>query len=95
MKWLLFKLLGNFISHDHKVMRITDRYEKDGYYAYTVIMDCHVQPVKVLVLKSPIMEGQVFDPHFTNRDVVARFAPSLTGFTHAKELVNTITGGTP
>ena len=62
MKKLIAKLFGKKpFEHTHKVVSILGEYEKDGYHAYSIMMDCHVQPHKVVLLKRPLKEGEVFD----------------------------------
>jgi hypothetical protein len=87
MKALLYKLLGKFISHDHKVLKIVEQHREPGYYAYHIEMDCHVQPIKIILMTRPISEGDSFDPHFSNPFVVARFKPTEEGFENAKKLM--------
>jgi hypothetical protein len=54
------------------------------------IMDCPVQPEKIVITKTPIFDGDVFDPHFSNSNVVARFSNFKDAiiFIQSKRLVN-------
>ena len=88
MKGLLFKILGRFVSHSHKVVEILYEYEKNGYYAYLIKMDCHVQPQKTVLITRPLNVGDEFDPHFSNREVIARFRPFTFGFDNAVDMIS-------
>lgn len=88
MKGLLLKMLGKGFNHTHKVVNIHQSYEGKNHWVYFMEMDCHVQPLKLVVVKCPLSGGQEFDPHFSNSDVIARFQPTPKGWENALMLVS-------
>jgi hypothetical protein len=87
MKAILFKLLGRFVSHEHKIVKIRSSHSENGFYLYHLVMDCHVAPEKMVLVNKPLCEGHSFDPHFSNSDVVARFQPTVHGWENGKILI--------
>jgi hypothetical protein len=71
-------------NHSHKIIKITG-HTKDthGWYAYMIEMDCPVQPAKCIVTSCELKEGEEFDPHFSNTNVIARFRPDGVGYQNA------------
>jgi len=39
-----------------------------------------VQPRKMVVTTHELKEGEIFDPHFSNENVIARFQPNQSGW---------------
>jgi len=72
--------------HTHKVVKIIESCERGDIYAYLMVMDCPVQPVKCVVVKQKLTEGEEFDPHFSNVYVLGRFQPNISGYNNAREL---------
>ena len=65
---------------EHKILEIVAHNECGRYHAYYLKMDCHVQPNKVVVMYGELEKGEVFDPHFSNTDVIGRFPPTTNGY---------------
>jgi len=85
----IIKILAKSMKEHHIVMSeiIT---ENDKYVAYDLRMDCHVNPHKIVIItkdETPLLEGEVFDPHFTNPNVIARFSPNTKGIHLAFKLL--------
>ena len=76
--------------HEHKIVKILESEKVDCYYAYSIEMDCPVQPLKVVITKSKLSEGEYFDPHFSNWDVLARFPPDKIGWGRALNFVKSL-----
>ena len=72
--------------HCHKIIKING-YRSGRYYASDMIMDCPVQPRKVVVTKCQLIEGTEFDPHFENKEVIARFSPDDFGWQNALNFI--------
>jgi len=74
---------------DHKIVGIPRSIEEDGCMlaAYWLQMDCHVQPEKIVVYCGRLQKNKVFDPHFSNGYVVARFPTNPTGWEMAVNLI--------
>jgi hypothetical protein len=71
--------MNNFNPHHY----VTDyKVEIKGEYRlYWLTMDCPVQPEKIVLMKGSIPpKDEPFDPHFSNTQVVARFAPNNVGW---------------
>jgi hypothetical protein len=90
MKGLIFKFLGKFISHTHKVVEVMEEFQCGEYFATGMRMDCHVQPLKVVVTTRRLELNEEFDPHFSNPEVFARFTPTENGFDAACELIKAL-----
>ena len=73
------------IKHEHKILKII-KYEqyRTNAQVYCIRMDCPVQPLKTVMTTEELKVGQIFDPHFSNPIVIARFAPTDEGWTFAK-----------
>lgn len=74
----------------HKITRIihSECREDSGIWFYELEMDCPVQPLKTIVYNGELKEGEVFDPHFSNRKVFARLRPDREGRNCAEILVH-------
>lgn len=77
------------MNSEHKILEIL-RYRRTFYgrEAYWLMMDCPVQPEKIVVLERGtfLEDGQVFDPHFSNSKVSARLRPCDGGWMQANGL---------
>ena len=74
--------------HEHKIVEIKERHVINrDYEAVWMMMDCPVMPEKVVVARRSLSVGDVFDPHFSNENVVGRFPPSEYGFDLACDLL--------
>jgi len=78
---------------NHKIVKIVDRAHVGKARVYKLQMDCHVQPFKLVVCKEALKlkEGAVFDPHFSNQDMIARFPPTEIGFVLALRIAREYT----
>ena len=74
--------------HKHKIVKIIRSHTEDGLTISEIEMDCPVMPMKMLVTKVELKEGEKFDPHFSNEDVVARLRPTLEGWNNGIEFIH-------
>ena len=63
--------------------------ENNNYIAYKLKMDCHVNPNKIVIVPKTVIfqVGQLFDPHFSNLNVLARFSCSDEGIALVHKLL--------
>lgn len=57
--------------HEHKIVKILESVKVDCYYAYSIEMDCPVQPLKVVITK---VSGKA---HGFSRGMKANDLPNL------------------
>jgi hypothetical protein len=90
MKKLLFKILGKFVNHNHKhkIIRIRQSFTEGVMTLYHLQMDCHDQPEKMVLVKTILLEGHSFDPHFSNEYVIASFQPTAKGWDNGLKLIS-------
>jgi hypothetical protein len=67
----------------HKVTKIIREADAHRYHVQWVEMDCPVQPQKIWIITKKIKVNQIFDPHFSNKQVIARYRPTEYGFNAA------------
>lgn len=71
------------MKHHHKIIEIVNCYNFGNIIAYNLVMDCPVQPNKIVVTTCDLKTEDVFDPHFSNEQVIARFQPTEAGWQYA------------
>ena len=73
---------GCEMSHKHTILEITEELwcENMELQLTNIVMDCPVSPSKIVVTTAPLHAGEVFDPHFSNDKVIARFRPNEQGW---------------
>ena len=81
----------------HKIIDIRWYFsgQKENASAYWLLMDCPVQPEKIVVVRKGRLMGigDIFDPHFSNKSVIARFIPDEDGWKCAVDFVRTFKNG--
>jgi hypothetical protein len=77
------------MNHEHKILFAEILAKKRNSKAYLLGMDCpRVMATKVVVYKGKKLKvGDIFDPHFSNKKVVARFPPTMVGMDMAMGFV--------
>ena len=80
-----------FEVHDHQIVEIKRHISHGkGIHVYHILMDCPVNPEKLVVTNCELKEDQFFDPHFGegNESVLARFPATDKGMELALALIN-------
>ena len=70
------------MKHEHTIVRVKSTAFKFCRVS-SLVMDCPVQPLKVVVTRDELYPGHTFDPHLSNPAVIARFPPTEKGASDA------------
>ena len=72
--------------HSHTIVTVMKHefsrghFDSKGTHVSLIAMDCPVMPLKTVVTTRELAEGEEFDPHFSNKEVLARLPATDVGW---------------